>query len=148
MNKSQLLFGIPKDRTAKKVRPYMVEWVQAFIKHSPFVVMATSDSNGNSDASPKGGEPGFIRVLDETHLLIPDVAGNKLFQSFGNIESNPKAGFIFFIPGINETVRINGSVSLIRSGDPYFDKISLEVFDPDKKAKILQGLLLEVERII
>jgi predicted pyridoxine 5'-phosphate oxidase superfamily flavin-nucleotide-binding protein len=123
----------------------MVDWVQEFIKQSPFAIMATSDSEGNCDASPKGGKPGFIKVIDKTHLLIPDVAGNKLFQSYENIESNSKIGIIFFIPGVNECARVNGRVSIIRNGDPVFDKINLEVFEPDENAKVLQALLLEVD---
>ncbi|MGY8815542.1 MAG: pyridoxamine 5'-phosphate oxidase family protein [Gammaproteobacteria bacterium] len=144
-NNFRILYGEPIDRTANKVRPYMVDWVQEFIKQSPFAIMATSDSEGNCDASPKGGKPGFIKVIDKTHLLIPDVAGNKLFQSYENIESNSKIGIIFFIPGVNECARVNGRVSIIRNGDPVFDKINLEVFEPDENAKVLQALLLEVD---
>ncbi len=144
-DKYKKLFGEPIERTANKVRPYMVDWVQEFIKQSPFAIMSTSDSEGNCDASPKGGKPGFIKVIDDTRLLIPDVAGNKLFQSYKNIESNPKIGMIFFIPSINESARVNGRVSIIRNGDSYFDKISLEVFDADEKAEVLQALLLDVD---
>ena len=54
--------------------------------------MATSDSEGNCDASPKGGKPGFVKVLDDTHLLLPDVAGNRLFQSYENLDGNPHVG--------------------------------------------------------
>jgi predicted pyridoxine 5'-phosphate oxidase superfamily flavin-nucleotide-binding protein len=129
-DKYKKLFGEPIERTANKVRPYMVDWVQEFIKQSPFAIMSTSDSEGNCDAS---------------RLLIPDVAGNKLFQSYKNIESNPKIGMIFFIPSINESARVNGRVSIIRNGDSYFDKISLEVFDADEKAEVLQALLLDVD---
>lgn len=60
-------FGHPKGRAATKVKTYMTEFVQEFIRNSPFAVMATSDSSGQCDASPKGGQPGFVRVLDEKH---------------------------------------------------------------------------------
>ena len=75
--------------------------------------MATSNGQGDCDASPKGGMPGFVKVLNDKQLFIPDVAGNKLFHGYGNIETNPKAGFIFFIPGHNQTVRVNGKVRVV-----------------------------------
>ena len=74
-------FGYASGRAATKVKNYMTDYVQEFIRNSPFTVMASSDEEGNCDASPKGGMPGFVRVLDERHRLLPDVAGNKLFQS-------------------------------------------------------------------
>jgi uncharacterized protein len=76
-------------------------------------------------------------------LLIPDVAGNKLFHGYGNIETNPKVGLIFFIPGHNSTVRINGRAKVIDRNDLTDRKLA--VFDPDEKAEVLQGLLVEVE---
>lgn len=145
MNRSQELFGSPSERSADKVRPYMVDWVQSFIQNAPFMVMATSSASGDCDASPKGGTPGFVKVLSDTRLLIPDVAGNKLFQSYENLESNPKVGLIFFIPGINSTVRVNGAIRVLRQSDPEFDALSLQVYEPDEKAKILQAILVEVQ---
>lgn len=144
MNQSQELFGTPSEKAATKVRPYMVEWVQSFIKSSPFMVMATSNHNGDCDASPKGGLPGFVKVLSEKSLLIPDVAGNKLFQSYENFETNPKVGLIFFIPGINSSARVNGTIKILRKSDSEFEKIALEVYNPDEKAKILQAILVDV----
>ena len=67
---------------AKKVKDHLEPYVQAFISKSPFAVMASSDNEGNCDASPKGGEPGFIKIIDERTLLIPDIGGNFLFQSY------------------------------------------------------------------
>ncbi len=142
-NKYQEKFGYPVPRTAEKVKPQMASWIQDFIQHSPFCVLATSDANGNCDASPKGGTPGFVKVLNEKQLFIPDVAGNKLFHGYGNIESNPKAGLIFFIPGHNQTVRVNGNVRVVDR--TKLADVKVEVFDPDDKAEVLQGLLLDVE---
>jgi predicted pyridoxine 5'-phosphate oxidase superfamily flavin-nucleotide-binding protein len=144
MNQSQKIFGEPAERPKEKVRPYMVRWVQDFIRNSPFMVMASSADSGLCDASPKGGKPGFVKVLDETHLVIPDVAGNKLFQTYENLEANPHVGLVFFIPSVNATVRVNGRVKVLRKGEPEFDKLSLSVFQPDENAKLLQALLLEV----
>src|SRR5580765_1490211 len=141
--KYQDKFGYPVERTKGKVRPHMAAWIQDFIRHSPFCVMATSNAKGDCDASPKGGMPGFVKVLNDKQLFIPDVAGNKLFHGYGNIESNPQVGLIFFIPGHNNTVRINGRVKVIDRAE--LNGASLEVFDPDEKAVVLQGLLLDVE---
>lgn len=142
-NKYQEQFGYPVPRTAGKVRPFMAEWIQNFIRHSPFCVMATSNSAGDCDASPKGGTPGFVKVLSDKQLFIPDVAGNKLFHGYSNIENNPKVGLIFLIPGHNQTVRVNGKVRVIGNSD--LADVKLEVHDPDEKAEVLQGLLLDVE---
>ncbi len=73
-------FGFPKERPATKVKGYLLDNVKDFIRQSPMMVMATSASDGSCDASPKGGLPGFVKVLDDSTLLIPDVAGNNLFQ--------------------------------------------------------------------
>src|SRR5918999_1201735 len=136
-------FGYPVERTAGKVKSQMAPWVQEFIRKSPFCVLATSNASGDCDASPKGGTPGFVKVLNDKQLFIPDVAGNKLFHGYGNIESNPKAGLIFFIPGHNQTVRVNGKVKVIDGAN--LPDVNLEVHEPDDDAKILQGLLLDVE---
>ena len=92
LNRFSEAFGYPKDSVVGKLKPYLTRYVQEFVKQAPFVVMATSDAAGNCDASPKGGKPGFVRVLDDNHLLFPDVAGNKLFQSYQNVEANPHVG--------------------------------------------------------
>jgi uncharacterized protein len=136
-------FGRPMERTKGKVRPYMAVWIQDFIRRSPFCVMATSNADGECDASPKGGTPGFVKVLNDKQLFIPDVAGNKLFHGYGNIETNPHVGLVFFIPGHNSTVRVNGQVRVIDRAELKGNE--LEVFDPDEKAEVLQGLLLDVE---
>ncbi|MBM4299688.1 MAG: pyridoxamine 5'-phosphate oxidase family protein, partial [Deltaproteobacteria bacterium] len=103
-----------------------------------------SNTDGDCDASPKGGKPGFAKVLNAKPLFLPDVAGNKLFHGYGNIESNPKVGLIFFIPGVGNTVRINGRVKIVDRSD--MNGAQLEVFNADKNAEILQGLLIDVEQ--
>ena len=102
--------GSPSESSSTKVKPFLTETIIEFIKSSPFAVLASSDSDGNCDASPRGGLPGFVKVLSERRLFIPDIKGNRLFQSFGNFESNPKAGLVFFIPGKSKMVRVNGRV--------------------------------------
>ncbi len=142
-NKYQEKFGHPAERTRGKVRSYMAEWIQDFIRQSPFCVVATSSADGDCDASPKGGKPGFVKVLNDRQLFIPDVAGNKLFHGYQNIETNRKAGLVFFIPGHNSTVRVNGTVKVIDASE--LQDVRLEVHNPDERAKVLQGLLLDVE---
>jgi len=141
--KYQDKFGYPAERIRGKVKPTMAAWIQEFIRHSPFCVLATSNAVGDCDASPKGGKPGFVKVLNDKQLFIPDVAGNKLFHGYGNIESNPKVGLIFFIPGHNSTVRVNGTVQVMDRAD--LSNVELEVHNRDEKAEILQGLVLDVK---
>jgi PPOX class probable FMN-dependent enzyme len=81
---------------------------RAFIALSPFLVLATSDAEGRLDASPRGDAPGFVLVLDDTTLLLPDRPGNNRVDSYNNIISNPGVATIFFVPGIEETLRVNG----------------------------------------
>jgi len=142
-NKSQERFGAPAERTKGKVRPYMAEWIQNFIRHSPFCVMATSSGAGDCDASPKGGRPGFVKILNDRQLFLPDVAGNKLFHGYGNLETNPKIGLIFLVPGHENTVRINGRAKVVDGAE--LKDVKLEVFNADDKAEILQGLIIDVE---
>ena len=148
MNKAQQKFGQPSAFIkAKPTNSVMDPVVQEFISKSPFAVLSTSNVHGDCDASPKGGQPGFVKVLDQSTLLIPDVAGNKLFQSYENIETNPKAALIFMIPGCGLTVRVNGRVRTVGREDVELRNIDAEVFSPDANAKILQGLILEVDEV-
>ena len=144
-NRFSVAFGYPKDTVVGKLKPYLTRYVQEFVKHSPFVVMATSDAAGNCDASPKGGKPGFVRVLDDKHLLFPDVAGNKLFQSYQNVEANPHVGLLFVIPGMNETVRVNGKVTIIDKEELERRNVDLSLYEYDDNSKHLQGMLIEVK---
>ena len=138
-------FPNPNGRAMTKVKPYMTPYVQEFIGRSPFAVMATSNAAGECDASPKGGKPGFVKVLDEHRLLLPDVAGNKLFQSYQNLDANPHAGLVFFIPGVNETVRVNGKVTIVTKEELDRQNVELSLYNPDDNAKHLQGIIIEVE---
>ena len=137
-------FGLPRDTTAAKVLPYMTDYVHEFISNARFAVMATSDANGQSDASPKAGKPGFVRVIDERHLLFPDVAGNKLFQSYQNVLTNAKIGLLFMIPGVNDTVRVNGNVTIVDKQDLDRRNVELSLYEYDDNSKHIQGMLIEV----
>ena len=144
LNRFADAFGTPAGRAATKVVDYMTPYVQEFISHSPFAIMASSNAEGNCDASPKGGKPGFIRVLDDRHLLFPDVAGNKLFQSYQNMDSNPQVGLLFLIPGVNDTVRVNGKVAFVNKEELDRQHVELSLYETDDNSKHLQGIIIEV----
>lgn len=95
----------------RKVIDHVDVGARDFIDRSPFVILATSSATG-CDASPRGGPPGFVEVLDEHRLAIPDLAGNRLLDSYGNIVANPAVGLLFLIPGLDETLRVNGRATL------------------------------------
>ena len=144
-NRFNETFGYPKDAAATKSRDYLTPWVREFIQRAPFVVMATGDVQGSMDASPKGGKPGFVQVLDERHLLFPDVAGNKLFESYQNLETNPHVGLVFMIPGVNDTVRVNGRVTFVDKQELERQNVELSLYNPDDNSKHLQGVIIEVD---
>ncbi|MBV9553450.1 MAG: pyridoxamine 5'-phosphate oxidase family protein [Alphaproteobacteria bacterium] len=106
------IYGQPMERTIKKQLPRLEKHSRAFIAMSPFIVMATCDAEGRCDASPKGDAPGFVHVLDDETLLIPDRLGNNRVDSIGNILQHPRVGLIFFVPGIRETLRVNGRAQI------------------------------------
>lgn len=84
----------------------------AFIAHSPFVVISTADAEGRCDASPRGGPAGFVRVLDRRWLALPDLSGNNRLDSFQNLLENDGIGLLFLIPGLDETLRVNGRATV------------------------------------
>ena len=138
-------FGPPTERVANKVKDALPEPVKDFIRQSPFLVMATSSREGWCDASPKGGLPGFVKILDERHLLIPDIAGNKLFQSYLNMSDNPRVGLVFFIPGCPDVARVNGKVTFLNAEEVKRLEVEASVHNPDDRTVVLQGILIAVE---
>jgi hypothetical protein len=137
-------FGYPSGGAVTKLKDHLTGYVQEFIKNAPFAVVASSDASGQCDASPKGGKPGFVLVLDDKHLLFPDVAGNKLFQTYQNVESNPHIGLVFMIPGVNDTVRVNGTVTIMDKAELDRRKVELSLYELDDRSSYLQGMLIEV----
>ena len=109
--------GSPRPSTETKKYTALNEEALEFINASPFLVMTTSSSANNLDASPKGDQPGFVIAEDNKTLLIPDRPGNKLADGHLNILDNPTIGLIFFVPNTRETLRINGSAELIDDAD-------------------------------
>lgn len=83
-----------------------------FIANAPFVVIASANGAGQCDASPRGDAPGFVAILDDTHLLIPDRKGNNRADSMMNMIENPHVGLLFLVPGVNESLRVSGRVEI------------------------------------
>ena len=108
------LIGTPSVRAVKKVQNSLDAHTRAFIAQSPFLLMATSDASGNCDVSPKGDAPGFVQVLDDRRLVIPERPGNKRFDGMFNVLSNGHVGLIFLVPGRQETLRVNGRAWITR----------------------------------
>lgn len=99
--------------TAKEVRTFD-EYCRGFIARSPFVLIASSDGNGSIDISPKGDPAGFVRVLDDRTLAIPDRPGNHRADTFVNVVQHPYVGLIFLIPGTKNTLRVRGKATIVR----------------------------------
>ena len=107
------IYPAPTARVIAKARPEIDIHARKFIEMSPFCVLATSSSDGSVDASPRGGNPGFVHVAGPNQLLMPDRAGNNRIDSFRNIvEGSGFVQLIFFVPGIDETLRVGGTGKL------------------------------------
>ncbi len=106
-------FGPVNPRAATKVKPALSEWMAGFIRRSPFMVLATASAGGAIDTSPKGGDPGFVAIVDNRTLLIPDYAGNNLFFGHRNVLENPQVSLLFMIPGETWTVRVTGRALIV-----------------------------------
>src|SRR5687767_9605612 len=102
------------DLVKKKCVDRLDKHCRDFIALSPFLVLGTADAEGHADISPRGDPPGFVKVLDDKTLLIPDRPGNNLLDSLSNVVANPEVGLLFLIPGFDETLRVNGSAELVR----------------------------------
>ena len=106
------IYGEPMERAVKKQLPRLEKHSRAFMALSPFLVMASCDAEGRCDASPKGDAPGFVSVLDDATLLIPDRLGNNRIDTISNLLEHPRIGLIFFVPGLRETLRVNGRAQI------------------------------------
>jgi PPOX class probable FMN-dependent enzyme len=107
------LIGSPQELVVSKIAPKLNDLTRQFIERSPFMCLATSAPDGQCDVSPRGDPSGFVRILDERTLLIPDRPGNKLADSLRNILANPHVGLLFLVPGIGDTFRVNGRATLV-----------------------------------
>ncbi|MBI2519746.1 MAG: pyridoxamine 5'-phosphate oxidase family protein [Bdellovibrio sp.] len=105
-------YGAPNERSLLKQKDALDLPSKEFIQQSPFLCLATTNPNGSTDCSPKGDQPGFVKIVDDKTIVIPDRKGNNRLDSLVNIIHNPKIGLLFFIPGRNETLRVNGRAKI------------------------------------
>src|SRR6266568_5424262 len=103
----------PHAIAARKELGHIDAQARAFIARSSFVVIATADADGWPDASPRGDPPGFVTVEDDQRLLMPDRPGNNRVDSFKNLVANPRIGMLFFVPGHQHSLRINGEARVL-----------------------------------
>jgi len=108
------VLGHPARRALDKQIARLDEHCRSIIARSPFVVVSSADAEGRPDASPKGDAPGFVMVLDDRSLAIPDRPGNRRADTFRNVLANPRVGLLFLVPGRMETLRINGRARITR----------------------------------
>jgi len=121
----QELYPPPAGITRTKQIDHLDAHCRDFIALSPFVTLATSGADGSCDVSPRGGPPGFVKVLDELRVAIPDAKGNRRIDSIGNIAENPQAALLFLIPGMSETLRVNGRASL-ETDDELLEAVAVD----------------------
>lgn len=106
----------------RKASPVLREFESQWIRNSPFCLIATSAADGSCDVSPRGDPPGFVRILDERTIAVPDRPGNRRIDTWRNVLQNSQVGMIFLIPGRGDTLRVNGRARLIRSA-PFFEEM-------------------------
>jgi PPOX class probable FMN-dependent enzyme len=106
------LYGQPGDGAVRKELKRLDLHSRSFVARSPFVLIGSSDGGGNADVTPKGDRPGFAAILDDTTIAIPDRPGNNRLDTLENIVVNPAVGLLFVVPGMNETLRVNGTARI------------------------------------
>lgn len=130
------IYPKPTERVLAKARPSLDAHSKKFIEMSPFCVLATSASDGSVDASPRGGTPGFVHVAGPNRLLMPDRSGNNRIDSFRNIvEGTGFVQLIFFVPGIDETLRVGGRGAL--TADPALMATMVEFGKPPRAVLVI-----------
>lgn len=111
------ILGYAGQGARDKVIPEIDDICRAFIAKSPFVLIGSIDAHGNMDVSPKGDPAGFVQVMDNTTLLIPDRPGNRRGDTLSNLLQNPNIGLLFLVPGRSDTLRVNGTAQIVRDAD-------------------------------
>jgi PPOX class probable FMN-dependent enzyme len=132
-------FDVPLDIAIDCMLDSLDKYQRQFIELSPFACLATADAEGQPAISPKGDAPGFIKIIDENTLLMPDRIGNNKVESFHNLVENPKIGLIFMIPGVRETLRISGSAGITTDHD-------MLKFAQVGKNPVKTGLLIKITK--
>lgn len=116
------ILGEPTTRAATKERPHLHAMDRRWIAASPMCLVSTADADGHCEVSPKGDPAGFVHVVDDSTLALPERPGNRRADGFFNILSNPQVGLLFLIPGRTDTLRIGGRARIVRDA-PYFDAL-------------------------
>ena len=119
------IVGHPNAFVANKVRDHLSPIEQHWLSHSPLGFVATMDADGRMDVSPKGDPPGFVYIIDEGTIAIPERPGNKRVDGYVNVLQRPRVGTLFVIPGRGDTLRINGSARVMADAD-YFDAMAVQ----------------------
>ena len=133
-------YGEPSERAVKKSLDRLDRHCRRFIELSPFVVLASAGADGRVDCSPRGDPAGFVAVIDDRTILLPDRRGNNRADSLTNVLENPYVGMLFLIPGVDETLRLNGRATL--TTDPArLEPLAVKGRVPRS------GLLVEVEEV-
>ncbi|MFG3257164.1 MSMEG_1061 family FMN-dependent PPOX-type flavoprotein [Streptomyces sp. NPDC048172] len=132
--------GAPDAMVKDKVVDRIDEFSHRFIAHSPYLSLATADAAGRADCSPRGDYPGFVKVLDDRTLAIPDRPGNKIADSFGNLAENEGVGLLFLVPGARETLRVNGR-GYVTDEPEVLARMRTEAKSPDL------AIVVEVEEV-
>jgi PPOX class probable FMN-dependent enzyme len=132
--------GRPAPYAEGKVRHALHAWDREWLAHSPLCLVATSAPDGTCDVSPKGDPPGFVKVLDDRTVVVPERPGNRRVDGFRNILGNPHVGLISLLPGRGDTLRVNGRARILRDA-PFFDDMVVRGSRPKL------ALLVEVEQV-
>ncbi|MER5769707.1 MSMEG_1061 family FMN-dependent PPOX-type flavoprotein [Streptomyces sp. NPDC001985] len=134
------LLGEPHPVVIDKVHARLTDHDRALLARSPFCLLSTADALGACDVSPRGGDPGFIHVVDETTLALPERPGNRRGDSLHNILGNPHAGLLHLVPGSGDILRVNGRARILTDA-PFFDAMA------SKGRRPALAVLLEIDEI-
>lgn len=132
------LIGEPTKLVLAKLSDRLNPLTRPFIELSPFVCVATTDAEGRCDVSPRGDPPGFVKILDDVTLLVPERPGNRIADTLKNVLQRPRVGLLFFLPGIGDTFRVNGRATLTT------DEALLAPCEVEGKAPKL-GMIVDIE---
>ena len=132
------LIGEPTKLVLAKLSDRLNPLPRPFIELSPFVCVATTDAEGRCDVSPRGDPPGFVKILDDVTLLVPERPGNRIADTLKNVLQRPRVGLLFFLPGIGDTFRVNGRATLTT------DEALLAPCEVEGKAPKL-GMIVDIE---
>jgi PPOX class probable FMN-dependent enzyme len=117
-------YGAPSERSARKILPKLDWHTKRFIELSPFVLLGSSNGRGNADVTPRGEDPGFVAILDDSTLALPDRPGNNRLDTLSNLITDPTIGMLFLVPGFSEMLRVNG-IAEIRDDDELLERFAI-----------------------